>query len=305
MGIGICAVDDDCTTYPRALLISFQCDGHHRAEDRPGYTFRGVDYITAYADIMAMGWLERRDDYDRLFLCPTCSGKKPKMPAPIRTGHIPPWSYSHLNCFINCAHQYFRRYIAKDVPYVKSPKQDWGNKVHTAFERRIGAGVPLPVDMAKWEVWAKPFAGKPVRCELQLGIRENGTITGFFDQDVWGRVKIDTLVEPGDQTARIFDWKTGRIWEDPFELRIQGLFAQALNPALRAMAGWYVWLGQGANGQLGGKHDITDVERTWAEVTSIVNTMNNNLAVNHWPKKPGVLCAHCDVKDCEHNRNKG
>lgn len=304
MGIGICAVDDFSSIYPRSIAVSFQCDGEHTADDRPVHVVTGSDYVTAFSEVMALGWLERRDDFGRSFLCPTCSGKKPKMPAPIRTGVIPPWSYTHLNTFINCAHQYFRKYIAKDIPYVSSPKQDWGNKVHNAFDRRISAGVPLPVDMAKWEKWATPFAGKPVRTELQLGIRENGTITGFFDADVWGRVKIDTLVETPDQTARIFDWKTGKVWEHPFELRIQGLFAQALNPSLRALAGWFVWLGEGADGKLGGKHDLTDIERTWAEVTSIVNTMNNNLAINYWPKKPGPLCAHCDVKDCEHNRKK-
>lgn len=225
------------------------------------------------------------------------------MNAPVRTATCPPWSFTHLNTFINCPHQYFQKYIAKTVPYVKTEKQAWGDTVHKAFERRIGAGIPLKPEMAKWEKWAAPFAGKPVRCELQLGVRQNGTVTGFFDADVWGRCKIDLIYET-DQSARLFDWKTGRVWEHPFELQVQGLFAQALNPSLRHIAGWFVWLGEGADGKLGEKHDCTDVERTWAEVSSIVNTMNNNLAINHWPKKPGPLCAHCDVKTCEHNRKK-
>ncbi len=226
------------------------------------------------------------------------------MPAPARVATYLPWTYSKLNSFIICNHMFFRRYIAKDIPYVKSAKQQWGDDVHAAMDKRISAGVPLPVDMAKWEKWAVPFADKAVRCELQVGVRLNGTTCGFWDDDVWGRGKIDLLYEPGDMTARLFDWKTGRVWEDPFELRTNAIFVQAMNPALRNIAGWYVWLGEGADGKLGGQHDLTDVERTWAEVSSVVNTIANRFAVNQWPKKPGPLCGSCDVMDCEHNRNK-
>jgi hypothetical protein len=216
---------------------------------------------------------------------------------------LPPWSYTFLSCYQICPSQCFHRYVAKDVPFVETPAMRWGNEVHNGMDKRISAGVPLQGDVAKYERWAAPFTGLPVETELRMGVRENGTVCGFYDDDCWGHMKLDLVVTPGDGTARLFDWKTGKVREDPFELRLQALFVQARNPELRAIHGWYVWLGAGPHGKLGQQHDLSDVERTWAEVVSMTHAIQNYAAINHWPEKPSPLCGWCPVKQCQHNKS--
>ncbi len=80
MGIGLTAVPQE--TYPWPLVISLQCDGTHQDEESPTYTWRGQNYAEVMHDAAAMGWLERHHEFGRLFLCPTCSGKKSKWHGP-------------------------------------------------------------------------------------------------------------------------------------------------------------------------------------------------------------------------------
>jgi len=213
-----------------------------------------------------------------------------------------PWSYTFLSTYQNCPDQAFHRYIAKDVPYVETAAMAWGNRVHDAMDKRISAGRPLDGDVAKFEPFAKAFDGKKVETEKRMGLREDGSPCGFYDTDCYGHMKLDVIYEPGDATIRLFDWKTGKVREDPFELRLQALFVQARNPEVRAIRGWYVWLGQGEAGRLGAPHDLSDIERTWAEVDSIMHTIKSNAAINHWPKREGPLCRYCPVKSCEYNK---
>ena len=197
----------------------------------------------------------------------------------------------------------FHRYIAKDVPYVETSQMAHGNEVHDALDKRLSAGTPLPNGMARFERWVKQFDGQKIQTEVKYGIRVDGTPCGFFDQDVWGRCKIDLILDPSDHTLRIFDWKTGKVREDPFELRLQALFAQSVNPEVRGFYGWYVWLGAGENGKLGVKHELGDIERTWAEVESMMHHIQANAAINHWPEREGALCRFCPVKQCQFNKN--
>lgn len=217
---------------------------------------------------------------------------------------LPPWSYSFLNEYSICPYRCFRQQVARDVPWVDTAAKSWGNKVHKGMDERISAGKPLTGDMAKFEPWAAQFDGKKVETELRLGVRQDGTTCGFYDP-CYGHMRIDLAFEPGDGTARLFDWKTGKVREDDFELRLQALLVQARNPALRSIHAWYVWLGDGPAGKLGARHDVSDIERTWAEVDSMMHTIRMNAAINHWPKREGPLCGYCDVKNCEHNKSKG
>lgn len=213
---------------------------------------------------------------------------------------IPPWSYSFLNDYLVCPSRAFHKYIAKDVPYEETAAMRWGNEVHAAMDKRIAGGVPLNGECAKFEEFAAPFDGKKVETEIRLGLREDGTTCGFYDSDCWGHAKLDLIYTPEDYSIRLFDWKTGNVREDPFELRLQALFAQARNPEARKIVGRYVWLGAG---KLGASHDLSDIERTWAEVDSMMHTICSNAAINHWPTKEGPLCKFCPVKQCPYNRS--
>jgi hypothetical protein len=217
-------------------------------------------------------------------------------------GVIPAWSYSFLNEYQICPKRTWHKYIGKDVKHETSAAAEWGNKVHAALDKAIGTGSPLSGDTARYAPWASAFAGQPVETEVRLGLRQDGSPCGWYDDDCAGRSKLDLILTPGDATIRLFDWKTGKVREDNFELRVQAVFAQARNPEARQIWGWYVWLGEGPTGKLGEKHDLTDIETTWAEIDSRLHHIRTAAADNRWPAREGPMCRFCPVKTCEFNK---
>ncbi len=206
------------------------------------------------------------------------------------------YTYSNLNAYENCPHQMYRRYIKKDVPYVETPEMAWGNAVHSAFEHRVGAGKPLPDTMRQWEEFAAPFDNKPATVERKLGCTSKGKPTGFFDNDVWLRGKVDVEVTHGT-TAFMADWKTGNgKYESSFELEVGALLLKANNLQLTRVIGNYVWLKENRVGQ---QYDLSAFRQTWDKVNEIVGRIEADRAAGEFPKKKSGLCPWCNVSDCE------
>ena len=216
-------------------------------------------------------------------------------------------SYSFLNEEANCPRKAYHRYVARDLPREeKSDAQKEGIQVHSAFERRINEGTPLPSLFLKWEPvgdmfdrYVKRFAehGGFIRAELKLAMNANHKPVDFWNKSGWLRGVIDVaVVFPGYRTAQLWDWKTGKVREDPQELEIQGLLLKAAHPKLENITGRYVWL---KDEKLGTEHDLSDTDRTAASVRAQLSEIQRR---KDWPARPNPLCAFCPVKSCEHNR---
>lgn len=211
-----------------------------------------------------------------------------------------------LDAYENCNYKGFRKYLAPDdlrIPYVGSPAQAWGNTVHTAFEKRVSHGEPLPKDLARWEPRLQAMAPFKPRAELKLGIDTQGRSKPFFDcEDGDGRGKLDYVMINGPH-ALILDWKTNaKIREDPRELAIQALLLKAKHPELTTIAAHYVWIEHG--GALGKKHNVSDTDATWRRVQGMVADIRAKMAADWWPKNENPLCPWCEVpnNDCEFRR---
>jgi hypothetical protein len=209
------------------------------------------------------------------------------------------YTYTILNTFKNCPEQMQRRYIKKDLgPFVETPEMRWGNNVHSAFERRIGAGKPLPADMRQWEGFALPFDGKQAKVEQKLGMDKAGGDVGYWDDSCWFRGKADTTIFNGT-TAYMCDWKTGKSkYESPFELETGALLLKANNPHLTKIVGSYVWL---AEDRLGQMYDLSDFAATWKTINELVREIETMRALDEWKPKPSGLCGWCNVNDCPHH----
>jgi len=214
---------------------------------------------------------------------------------------LPPWSYSMLRDEGNCPHLAYRRFIKKDLPKPKSKALQHGIDVHEALEKRIRDNEPLATEHAKYEPWAMCFDKRVCAVEMKLGVTREGRPCDFFAEDVFGRGKVDVVYSPAAKRLHVYDWKTGNVREDPHELEIQALLLQARFPDVTDLRGWYVWLKED---RLGEEHDLSNTPRTWRNVLETVFTMESRTSDTDWVKKPGPLCAWCEVKDCEHNRNK-
>lgn len=218
-------------------------------------------------------------------------------------------SYTLLNTWAICPHQMYRKYIAKDLP--KQPESEpmrWGNAVHKAMEKRLSYGTTLPKEMVRFEPYAAAIIASNDRIlndkpmvEQNWGMTEDGKPCSFFDDGVWLRGKADVALVR-DNTAVLFDWKTGKVREDPFELEIQGLLLKVRRPEVKTITGRYVWL---AEGRIGVPHDVSDTERTLESVRKTTDEIGHQEKMGYWPKKQGPLCGWCPVKDCEFNRERG
>jgi len=218
-------------------------------------------------------------------------------------------TFTILSSYGNCPHQMFRRYIAKDQPYVETPEMKFGNDVHTAFEHRVGSKKPLPETMHQWEAFASAFDGQVVAVEQKLGITREGRACGFFENPtascsgVFFRGKADLAIINGT-TAYINDWKTGSSkFEDPFELATNAMLLHARHPHLTKILGTYTWLKEGRVGQL---YDLSDTAGTWKTVSAQMAeiTAKREAAlkgdVSGFVKQKSGLCGWCSVEDCEH-----
>jgi len=243
------------------------------------------------------------------------------------------YSYTNLNTYANvCPHQFYRRYLAKDISYVETDAMKRGNDVHSAMEHRVCGDRPLPPDMQQWEPLVAPLAAKrsqfdrertgvaqdlspcvdneqdildrqhnavrsSVQVELKLGINQAGEACDFWAGDVWLRGKLDVVIMVGD-AAHLIDWKTGNpAYENSLELEIGALLLRAACPHLLRLSGCYVWLREN---RLGNRYDLSNIEST----LSIVRAIAADIEAGKFEKVPGPLCGYCDVRDCEYNKKR-
>lgn len=209
------------------------------------------------------------------------------------------YTFSILNAYVNCPEQMQRRYIKKDLePYVETKEIAFGNKVHAAFEKRVGSGAPLPADMEQWEAFAAPFDSLSPKAEQQLGISAELKPAPYWNPPVYFRGKIDCTVIK-DDTAFIVDWKSGSgKYEHPFEIATNAVLLKVHHPHLRVIKGSYAWLRENRMSEV---YDLSDVNATWGRMREIIRDIERDRAANEWYKKRSGLCGWCSVKDCEHN----
>ncbi len=218
-----------------------------------------------------------------------------------------PVSYSFLNDEANCPYKAYRRYVVKDLPRgEKTEAQQYGIDAHKALEDRIAQGKALTDRFAQYE----PIASKIAGCRLPGLVEvcaervltldaEERPFKASWHHDAFIYTRLDiTVTARGTHQAQIFDWKTGKVREDPFELELQAWVLQKYYPGLEIINGNYVWL---KDGRLGETHDLSDTERTARSVRRQLNEIESR---GDWPKRPNPLCGWCDVKDCEYNRGQ-
>jgi len=213
------------------------------------------------------------------------------------------YSYTFLDTYDKkCPYLAAQRYIYRTTKYVETPEMKWGNDVHSAFEHRIGGQKPLPLEMQKWEPFAKPFDGMGAKTEQKVAITAQGVPCNFFSDkpQVWLRGKIDTALVQGT-TAYIIDWKTGNSkYESAFELEVGALMLHAANPQLTKIVGQYAWLKEDRLGQM---HDLSDTAATWYKVNHIVQRIEKDKAAGTFEKNQTPLCRWCELFTCENNTN--
>ena len=130
---------------------------------------------------------------------------------------ISAWSISGLLEFEQCPHRAYLKRIAKSP----QPELDdahpmvRGRRIHDECEAYItGATEDFPSSGKKLQAvlddCKEQYADGKASAEEQWGFRDDWSITGWFDDDVWCRMATDCTITAGVDEAIIWDWKTGK-----------------------------------------------------------------------------------------------
>ena len=213
---------------------------------------------------------------------------------------LPPASYTFFRNWLNCPRQAWHVNIARDIAPAESAAMRWGTRVHAALERHLGLGEELPPELAHHAHLYQFPVGYEIDAELKLGMREDGTYCDFFDPDAWMRGVIDVLLTKPEQPdwAVIIDHKTGKIREDPTELRMHALLLHAYNPQIVNVKGWYNWL---RNNEMGRVYDLSDFVSIHGVLRATQNLIASEFKLGEraFPPRQSGLCPWCPVKHCE------
>jgi hypothetical protein len=213
------------------------------------------------------------------------------------------WSYSNLNQFDTCPKQFYHKHVLKE----KEPPtevSEYGNRVHKELEDRLRIKKPLSQELAKYEPYCLSIEqrGDPY-VELAVGLRRDGSPTGFFAPDVWGRGKIDVLLV-NDKNAWVGDWKTGKKKEDEGQVKIFALFAFHYYPQIETVNCNYIWL---KSNEIGKRYQFRreDLPALWKNIMPSIEGVEHAYETGNFPPRPSGLCkGWCPVSSCQYWKRK-
>lgn len=212
--------------------------------------------------------------------------------------NLPVLSHTFLSNYENCPRKAWHLYVAKDIPKEPpSPEMQAGTVAHSAFERALKRNAPdeCPSFVEYAASLLRADAIKHV--EWAIAVTRAGTPVDFWHPMAWLRGKLDVaLIAPPH--AMIVDWKTGKVREDPSELRTFAVLLKAHYPSVELIAGSYLWC---KTGEIGALHDLSNTAAQFEKIDDAWTEMN---LLAEWPPTPNPLCGWCPVKSCEHWRER-
>lgn len=144
-------------------------------------------------------------------------------------GPVPTWSFSALKTFEECP---YRIYLSKVEKHKETSSEaaERGTMLHDLAEDYIRGkvGDEVPSELRKLEMQYhalyEAYQQQPDQFELEenWGFTDRWETTGFFDDDVWCRMKLDVF-RKHDTSAHIVDHKSGRKFGNELKHSDQGL----------------------------------------------------------------------------------
>jgi hypothetical protein len=213
------------------------------------------------------------------------------------------WSYSAINDYANCPLQYAHKRYYKDTPQEEAEHLIWGTRVHKVLEETLLGVAQADEENAKIAALYAPYTGAilakdgEVLTEMQMAITEQMQPTEWFAPDAWGRGIIDAVVIK-DGTAYIFDWKTGKVKNDDFQLRLFCAFLSIFRPDVERFIAKFIWLK--FSKVTGFSQPITRdaMPKIWSDTLMMVRRMKKSWEEEEFIAKPSGLCPWCSYKSC-------
>lgn len=209
------------------------------------------------------------------------------------------WSFSRYTTWQQCP---FKLYLTA-IERLKEPKNaamERGIQIHKLAERFIqgSLGEVLPAELSEYEelFWElrDEFDAENVDVEQQEAVTEEWDATGYFDQDVWLRVKKDVRVVIQDGVVNIIDWKTGKKrdgYEDQLEL--YAVSEPAFVDGLKRIDVSLCYLDIGPDVQVDARFSVREAELLKKKWTIEGNKVTRE---RRWGATPNGLCSWCHFR---------
>lgn len=112
---------------------------------------------------------------------------------------IPTWSFSRLKDFESCHYKAFLKYSEKrSQEHMDMTAADRGSMIHKACEAFVKREGPLIKEMKRFTEYFENLKTKYeeglVELEENWGFTKDWEPTGWFDEDVWCRMKLDNFI---------------------------------------------------------------------------------------------------------------
>lgn len=213
-------------------------------------------------------------------------------------------SYTSLNHYLTCPKRFYHMYIRRDAQDRKTFAQSAGIQVHDAIRKRLKLREPLPESMRNYEAPCASIERLPgaKHYEIRMGIDAQGAACEA-DAPACRFQGTGDVVIVNEPTAFVLDWKNGKPWEEPLELRTLAMLTRARFRNVKQVNGSFYWL---RTNTMGPVHPvINDVQRTWSDLLGWANSIAGRIARNDWPADENKLCAWCSVSkaQCHHRKD--
>lgn len=213
------------------------------------------------------------------------------------------WSYSALKNFETCERRHHEVDRKKAFKEDESEQLRWGHFLHSSMNKAL-AGEPLPQAMKRYQCYidlaVKHTEHKGMlRGEQRLAFDRSFQACPYFDNAAWFRGVIDvTMLFP--RLAVLWDWKTGKVLEDPVQLGLFATMIFAHHPEIEKVVTSYVWL---ANDALTNETwTPASMPMLWNSLLPRVKRMEDAYKTGEYHPQPSGLCKkYCPVTTCEYH----
>lgn len=213
------------------------------------------------------------------------------------------WSYSRLHDYEVCPRRFYELKVNKTGNYkeTQSDFQGDGLDTHKAMALALTTRQPLPLKYQIHQRWIDRLWEKEggMVVEQQWAITKDLKPCAWFSDFVWCRAQADVAIINKD-VGLVSDWKTGKSTNaDEVQLVISALIMFAHFPQLKTVGTEYVWLNEDRKTSM--RIDKNEISSYWADIMPRVKLLEQAVADQHFPPKPGRFCrSWCPVRSCEH-----
>lgn len=153
------------------------------------------------------------------------------------SGLVPTWSFSRLKAFESCNYKAFLMYSEKrSQEHMDMTAANRGTKIHNDCELFVRGEGPITKEMKRFadyfETLKVRYQNGEVELEENWGFTKDWETTGYFDDDIWCRMKLDNFIYDDYSNAKnrfipvsatATDYKSGKKYGNEVSHSQQGM----------------------------------------------------------------------------------